>query len=87
MTTPAALDRVPRTIFSNPDEVESGKFYDQIAWFETQGGVRKLAIPFLQAGCVDFLPHVYTDLGLSRQAISFRVSDHYPLWAEFRLPG
>lgn len=85
LTTPAALDRVPRTIFSDPDTPEAGKFYDQIAWFETQSGIRKLSMRFAQAGCVDFVPWVYSDLGISRQQISYRISDHYPLWAEFLL--
>jgi len=30
---------------------------------------------------------VYTDTGLSRQSISFRMSDHLPLWVEFGLPA
>jgi hypothetical protein len=34
---------------------------------------------------MDFLPHVYTDTGLTRSEISWRVSDHYPLWTEFML--
>ena len=37
------------------------------------------------AGHFDFLPHVYTDQDLSKNSISFRLSDHYPLWAEFVL--
>jgi len=31
----------------------------------------------------DFLPFVYTDANLTKNSISFRISDHYPLWAEF----
>lgn len=80
LNAPAQLDQVPRTIFGNQDQ---GKFYDQIAWFQTQGGVDKLTMPFLNAGYVDFMPFVYRDQALSRNAISYRVSDHYPLWAEF----
>lgn len=43
----------------------------------------RLPIPFLRAGYVDFLPYVYTDMNLNNRSISYRVSDHYPLWAEF----
>ena len=34
-------------------------------------------------GFVDFLPYVYTDTGLTRNEISWRISDHDPLWAEY----
>jgi len=85
LTTPAALNAVPRTVFSDPDKPETNKFYDQIAWFETQVGMEKLSAPFLSAGFVDFLPYVYTETKLSKRSISYRVSDHYHLWAEFSL--
>jgi len=85
LTAPAELNAVPRTIFSDPDQPETNKFYDQIAWFETNSGLKKLAIPFPNAGHVDFLPYVYTDKNLSRRSISYRVSDHYPLWAKFAI--
>lgn len=85
LTTPSLLNAVPRTIFSDPNKPETNKFYDQIAWFETQAGVEKLSASFSTAGFVDFLPYVYTDKKLSKRSISYRVSDHYPLWAEFTL--
>ncbi|HKJ95647.1 MAG TPA: hypothetical protein VKA32_08470, partial [Gammaproteobacteria bacterium] len=34
-------------------------------------------------GHFDFLPHVYAETTLSRRSISYRVSDHFPLWMEF----
>ena len=53
------------------------KFYDQIAWF--MGG---LDMPTKgRAGVVDFGGAIYQELGLKE--MSFRVSDHYPLWVEF----
>lgn len=85
LTSPQALNDAPRTIFSDPAKPETNKFYDQIAWFETSSGVRQLSMPYLNAGFVDFMPFVYTDQGLSKSSISYRVSDHYPLWAEFAL--
>ena len=36
-------------------------------------------------GNFDFMPLVYNDTGLSRSSISFRISDHFPLWVEFGL--
>jgi len=54
------------------------KFYDQIAWF-----MGTFDIPFLSAGVINFAGAVYPELPL-RQAV-FRVSDHLPLWACFRI--
>ncbi|MDP1904826.1 MAG: endonuclease/exonuclease/phosphatase family protein [Pseudomonadota bacterium] len=85
LAAPEALNKAPRTVFSDPGKPETNKFYDQIAWFQTAAGVPKLAMTFRAAGHVDFLPYVYTDIGLSKQSISYRLSDHFPLWAEFAL--
>ncbi len=55
----------------------TAKYYDQIAWFRddfkllTQG----------RAGVVDFVHAVFPEL--TPQEMSFRVSDHFPLWVEF----
>lgn len=85
LTAPQELNSVPRTVFSEPGKPETNKFYDQIAWFQTASGVPKLTMPYRAAGFVDFLPYVYTDHQLSKQSISHRVSDHFPLWVEFGL--
>lgn len=53
------------------------KYYDQIAWFRddldlvTQG----------RAGVIDFAGAVFPELPLLQ--MSYRVSDHFPLWVEF----
>jgi hypothetical protein len=31
----------------------------------------------------DFIPHVFA--GLTKEAISWGISDHYPLWVEFNI--
>lgn len=85
LRAPAALDAVPRTIFARPDEDARSKFYDQIAWFADDAGRALLGMQYRSAGHVDFVPYVYRELALSRSAMSFRVSDHYPLWVEFGL--
>jgi hypothetical protein len=55
------------------------KFYDQIAWF-----MGELDLPYNDcAGVIDFSGSVYKELSLRQ--MSFRVSDHFPLWAEFNL--
>ncbi len=85
LTVPEELTTVPRTLFADKNHPQKEKYYDQIAWFQTQSGVKKLSIPHVDAGHVDFLPFVYTDQGLSKNSISYRISDHYPLWAEFSI--
>ena len=86
LQVPEDLVGLPRTIFSDPGSPDTEKFYDQIAWFQ-EDGRRLLSMEYVEGGSFDFLPHVYTDTNLSRNSISYRVSDHYPLWARFRVPG
>lgn len=82
LEVPAALHAVPRSIFGPRDGSE--KFYDQIAWF-TSGARRALTMEFLSAGSFDFAPLVFqASPTLTKQQMSFRISDHLPLWAEFR---
>jgi endonuclease/exonuclease/phosphatase family metal-dependent hydrolase len=85
LTVPSDLEKVRRTIFAEEGDVQLDKFYDQIAWFESTKGVPQLSMPYLNSGSFDFIPHVYRDTSLSKYSISFRISDHYPLWAEFSL--
>jgi exonuclease III len=81
LTVPPVLDAVPRSIFpSDADRLD--KYYDQIAWFET-GKKRQLNLDCAAGGSIDFVPHLYRDLGMKRQDLQHRVSDHYPLWVEF----
>ena len=82
LTVPDVLVNRPRTIFDDPDDPDDGKFYDQIAWFTT-GRRALIDMDLRRGGHFDFMPHVYSGLNLSRTSISFRVSDHYPLWVEF----
>jgi hypothetical protein len=55
-------------------------------WAPTEKSTKSMSTVFLVGtGGFDFLPHVYRDTNLSKSSISFRVSDHYPLWTEFKL--
>lgn len=74
----AALNDVPRTIFGDQEE---GKFYDQIAWFVERGRGPVLTLESTAAGSFDFVPVLQGDL--SKTTLSWKVSDHYPLWTEF----
>lgn len=53
------------------------KYYDQIAWFMGQVDL----ITTGRAGVVDFVNILYEEL--SPNQMSYRVSDHFPIWVEF----
>lgn len=80
---PAELADVPRTLF---DDDRTRHFYDQIAWFSDP---EKADAPDLldgltythRGGGFDFVPHALRSL--TRNEVSWRISDHYPLWVEF----
>ncbi|WP_027125448.1 endonuclease/exonuclease/phosphatase family protein [Gelidibacter mesophilus] len=70
---------VTRSIF------KSTKFYDQIAWFNSQGSGPRLSMEFLDGGNYDFVPYALANRKLTKQSLSWLISDHYPLWAEFKV--
>jgi endonuclease/exonuclease/phosphatase family metal-dependent hydrolase len=82
---PAELNDARRTIF---DDDKNRHHYDQIAWF---GDPTKPDNPSLlrgltynrRGGSFDFVPHVLKDL--TKTQLSWRISDHYPLWLEFKI--
>ncbi|MDQ4143796.1 MAG: endonuclease/exonuclease/phosphatase family protein [Actinomycetota bacterium] len=75
---PLELEGLPRTIF----EAGKDKYYDQIAWFTGEGQVPILSLDYTgRAGSFDFTQVVLTSM--TRNDVSWRISDHYPLWAEF----
>lgn len=85
LTVPNVLMNLPRTIFDDPGDSDDDSFYDQIAWFTTGSGALS-DLTLRTGGNFDFQPHVYTDTNLTRTSVSFRLSDHLPLWVEFGLP-
>lgn len=78
---PAELNTVPRTIFDN---AKTQHFYDQIAWFSTPTGQSLLqGLDYTHhGGNFDFVPEVFP--AMSKTQLSWRISDHYPLWVEFQ---
>jgi endonuclease/exonuclease/phosphatase family metal-dependent hydrolase len=72
------LNDVPRTIFGDSGDA---KFYDQIAWFVEKGRGPVLTLTSTAAGSFDFVPILIGEL--EKTALSWKLSDHYPLWAEF----
>lgn len=81
LAVPEDLNAVRRSIFATAENPMREKFYDQIAWFASGGG--QLSMEFAAAGGFDFVPFIYTELGMPRSSLQHRLSDHYPLWAEF----
>ncbi len=70
---------VTRSIFNTT------KYYDQIAWFNGEGKQPKLSLSFINGGNYDFVGKALSNRNISKQKLSFLISDHYPLWAEFEL--
>lgn len=76
---PEELQHLPRTIFGSAGKQHR---YDQIAWFTSDSGVPALDLNYTRRGGIfDFVPYVMQ--GLELRTISWKISDHYPLWAEF----
>jgi endonuclease/exonuclease/phosphatase family metal-dependent hydrolase len=71
--------KVTRSIF---DET---KYYDQIAWFMGNLNIPNLSMEFISGGNYDFVPTALSNRGVSKRSLSYLISDHYPLWAEFKL--
>lgn len=72
------LNDVPRSVFDTPGHTS---FFDQIAWFTDAARGPVLTLECTNAGSFDFVPLLIGD-GTVRD-LSFRISDHYPLWSEF----
>ena len=72
-------ENVTRSIFN------ATKFYDQIAWFDSDSNGKKLSMEFVNGGNYDFVPYALKNRGLTKNSLSWLISDHYPLWAEFKV--
>ncbi|MBN1694740.1 endonuclease/exonuclease/phosphatase family protein [candidate division WOR-3 bacterium] len=79
---PDDMNEIPRTIFGSPKE---NKFYDQIAWFTGKDGTPALSLEYLRGGSFDFTKIALKSLNVTKNQLSWRISDHYPLWAEFAM--
>lgn len=82
---PAELASLPRTIFDDPTKPH---FYDQIAWFDGKTGNPGLTPPLRyedEGGNFDFTTSLQGTL--STTELSWRISDHYPMWVSFSVRG
>jgi len=71
LVVPPQLSNLKTTYNTN------AKYYDQIAWFMGENNL----IDSGKAGVIDFADAILKELPL--EDMSFRVSDHFPLWVEF----
>lgn len=74
---PADLQMVTRSIF------DKTKFYDHIAWFNGLKEQRQFSLEYLRGGNYDFVDKALVNQRLTKKNLSWKMSDHYPLWAEF----
>jgi endonuclease/exonuclease/phosphatase family metal-dependent hydrolase len=84
---PAGLNHVPRTIFDDPDPAappDHRHFSDQVAWFVNTPGIPALTLQYENAGMFNFADGLIP--ATNTLQLSWRISDHFPLWVEFRLP-
>ncbi len=73
LRTPEELDPVAAALAADPN---AGTYYDQIAWFP-----KKIKLRFTKrGGRVKWKGKILQDVDGD---VSFRISDHFPLWAEF----
>ena len=77
LSIPPDMQMATRSIF---DET---KYYDHIAWFNGSNGTPRLDLEYLRGGNYDFVGTALAGRDLTKQELSWRMSDHYPLWAEF----
>jgi endonuclease/exonuclease/phosphatase family metal-dependent hydrolase len=70
---PDDFQHIDRTIFK-----KTYSFYDQIAWFDNN-----ISMEYKEGGIFDFRENVLTQRGYTTSQLSYRISDHFPLWTEF----
>lgn len=75
--TPPDMQNTPRTI-SN-----SVNFYDQVAWFNDKNANPQINLKYNKGGSYNFKDTVLISRKYSCTQLSFRISDHLPLWTEF----
>lgn len=76
---PEDMHQLSRTVFGNLS------FYDQIAWFTNKKLTPQINLKYKQGGTFNFKDKVLKNLNYTVSQLSFRISDHLPLWAEFKI--
>jgi hypothetical protein len=82
LVIPDDLVDLPRTL-SGIGKPGKERLYDQIAWFRGGKGHPGLDMHYHRGGTFDFSDIAMKHLKLSPTSLSWRISDHLPLWVEF----
>ena len=61
------------------------KLYDQIGWYKNSRNDSQISLNYITGGKFNFTPHVLKTRNLPMNQLSWRISDHLPLWAEFEV--
>jgi len=61
------------------------KLYDQIAWYKNSKSKSQISLDYQRGGIYDFRKSVLQERKYSTSRLSYRISDHFPLWCEFNL--
>ena len=78
---PAELEGITDTA-GDGSGLQRVPYYDQLAWFVDSKGEAVMSLQYLHnGGAFDFTKYVFANLPLSQ--MTWRISDHLPLWAEF----
>ncbi len=83
LKVPDDLTSVPRSIFAKTNNPNLEKYYDQIAWFTGSRGEPALSLRYRRGGHFDFTRAAMRSRNFTKQQLSWRMSDHFPLWGEF----
>ncbi len=77
---------IPDDISDLPSTIFKGiKLYDQIGWFKNSQSKEQISLDYVRGGIFDFREKVLPNRGLSLSKLSFRISDHFPLWVEYNV--
>ena len=86
LEVPFVLQSHPRTIYGRRDAPTAASYHDQIAWF-SNGRAKLIGLELANGGICEIWGRLLTELGLTKASFAARISDHNPLWVEFRLPA
>lgn len=76
---PDDISAISKTIFGTV------KHYDQIGWYKNTLSASQIELEYVTGDTVKFKGQVLKDRNLTTSQLSWRISDHYPLWAEFKV--
>ncbi len=74
---PKEIRNLPSTIFKEL------KLYDQIGWYKNSSSKSQISLNYVKGGIYNFTKSVLKDRDYTMSKLSFRISDHFPLWCEF----